>query len=114
MERREYVGVCIDTCHIFAAGYDIRSEEGYERTMAEFDRIIGFSFLRGVHLNDAKSEFASRVDRHAPLGQGTLGWEPFERMMRDDRFDGIPLVVETPEEVLWPEEIARLKKAALG
>ncbi len=114
VELKDYVGVCIDTCHIFAAGYDIRSEEGYERTMSEFDRIIGFSFLRGVHVNDAKSEFASRVDRHAPLGQGTLGWEPFERMMRDDRFDGIPLVVETPEEVLWPEEIARLKKAALG
>ena len=68
--------------------------------------------LRGVHLNDAKSEFASRVDRHAPLGQGALGWGPFERMMRDGRFDGIPLVVETPKEDLWAKEIARLKKAA--
>jgi deoxyribonuclease-4 len=112
VERPEYVGVCIDTCHIHAAGYDIRNEETYEKTMEEFDRILGFSLLRAVHLNDAKSDFASRVDRHSPLGEGSLGWDPFERMMRDKRFDDIPLVVETPKEELWPKEIARLKEAA--
>mgnify|MGYP006287225735 CR=1 FL=1 len=112
VDKTELIGVCIDTCHVFAAGYDIGSEEGYERTMEEFDRSLGFSLLRAVHLNDAKSELGSRVDRHAPLGRGNLGWEPFERLMRDDRFDGIPLVLETPEEDAWPQEIARLKRAA--
>lgn len=102
------VGVCIDTCHIFTAGYDIRTRETYESTMQQFEKIIGFSFLRGVHLNDSKKDFTTRVDRHECIGKGFLGTAPFQFLMNDDRFDGIPLVLETPDKDLWAEEIRLL------
>lgn len=107
------VGVCLDTCHLFAAGYDIRTDEAFEKTFAEFDKTVGFSRLRGMHMNDAKSELASRVDRHHSLGQGYIGWEAFERIAGDSRFDKIPLILETIDDSIWPEEIARLKSFSL-
>jgi len=110
VDESDRIGVCIDTCHIFGAGYDIRDQESYEKTMAEFDKIIGFDRLKGVHLNDSKKPLASRKDRHAPLGEGDIGITPFELMMKDPRFDNIPLILETPEPEKWSEEIARLKK----
>ncbi len=108
VEDKSRVGVCIDTCHIFAAGYDIRTESSFARTMEEFDAIIGFDYLRGMHLNDAASEFGSRVDRHANLGEGNIGIEAFRIIMNDPRFDGIPLILETPKQERWPEEIKLL------
>ncbi|MDC7222538.1 MAG: deoxyribonuclease IV [Spirochaetales bacterium] len=110
IKRKERVGVCLDTCHLFAAGYDLRTEETREAVWAEFDRLIGFAFLKGMHLNDAKSAFASRVDRHHSLGEGNLGWSPFEAIMKDKRFDRIPLVLETIDEERWPAEISQLQK----
>ncbi len=108
VEDKSRVGVCIDSCHAFAAGYDLATPEVYERTWAEFDRIIGFNFLRGMHLNDAKKELNSHVDRHEVLGEGTIGMGFFEQIMRDERFDDIPLILETPDESRWVQEIARL------
>ncbi|TNV19839.1 deoxyribonuclease IV [Buttiauxella sp. B2] len=109
VEDKSRVGVCIDTCHAFAAGYDLRTEADCEQTFAEFDRIVGFKYLRGMHLNDAKSAFASRVDRHNSLGEGNIGHTPFSWIMRDNRFDGIPLILETTNPDIWAEEIAWLK-----
>ena len=108
VEDKERVGVCIDTCHAYSAGYDLKSEEGYKKTWEDFDRIIGFNYLRGMHLNDDKREHGSRIDRHAEIGQGTLGEGFFSRLMKDPRFDNIPLILETPNEALWAEEIAWL------
>ena len=108
VEDKSRVGVCIDTCHAFAAGYDMRTKETFEHTFAEFDRIIGFKYLRGMHLNDAMKVLGSHVDRHTPLGDGMLGIEPFRLIMQDPRFDNIPLILETPDESRWAEEIARL------
>ncbi len=105
----ERVGVCIDTCHIFAAGYDIRSGGAYGSTMDEFGRIIGFEKLMGVHLNDAKSELGSKLDRHNSLREGNIGAEGFRLLMQDTRFDGIPIVLETPDPDRWPEEIEWLR-----
>ena len=112
IEDKSRVGVCLDTCHTYASGYDIKSEAGYVSTMKEFDRIVGFSYLRGVHLNDSKKDNASRVDRHESLGKGTLGIEPFKRIMQDERFNGVPIILETPDDTLWPEEIRQLKRFA--
>ncbi len=109
VEDKSRVGVCIDTCHAFAAGYDIRTKESFEQTFAEFDEIIGFNYLKGMHLNDAKKDLASRVDRHDSLGKGFLGNKLFEMIMKDSRFDNIPLILETPNEEIWAEEIAFLK-----
>lgn len=106
------IGVCLDTCHSYAAGYDLKTEEGYEKVMKEFDSLIGFRYLKGVHLNDSKGGLAGKLDRHHSLGAGTLGWEVFERLMKDSRFDNIPLILETIDETLWPEEIARLRDMA--
>ncbi|GAB4177416.1 MAG: deoxyribonuclease IV [Calditrichia bacterium] len=106
------VGVCVDTCHIFAAGYDLGTRKGYEETIEEFDRIVGLQFLKAFHINDSKKKQGSRVDRHAPLGDGFLGWEPFSWIMQDDRFDGIAFILETPEPDRWPEEIQKLKQMA--
>ncbi|MDD3116120.1 MAG: deoxyribonuclease IV [Victivallaceae bacterium] len=103
------VGVCLDTCHTFAAGYDLRTTEDCERTFAEFERIVGFKWLRGMHLNDSKSNFESRVDRHNSLGKGLLGENVFQYIMQDSRFDGIPLILETIEPTLWQQEIAWLR-----
>lgn len=102
---RSRVGVCLDTAHTFAAGYDLRTPEAFAATMGEFDRIVGFGYLRGVHLNDSKAALGSRVDRHAPIGKGQIGMETFRLIMNDGRFDGIPLILETPESERWAEEI---------
>lgn len=99
------VGVCIDTCHIFAAGYDLRSEETYQQTMEAFDRLIGYDKLMGVHINDAKSELGSKVDRHNSLGKGNLGSDAFGFLMNDPHLDDIPIVLETIDPEKWPEEI---------
>ncbi|MFW6209659.1 MAG: deoxyribonuclease IV [Spirochaetota bacterium] len=99
------VGVCIDTCHIFAAGYDLRTEEAYQQTMEAFGRIVGFEKLMGVHINDAKSELGSKVDRHNSLGEGNLGTDAFKFLMNDPHLDDIPIVLETIEPEKWPEEI---------
>jgi deoxyribonuclease-4 len=109
MKNQDRVGVCVDTCHIFAAGYDIRTQELFNSVMDDYDKIIGFDKLMGMHLNDAKSDYKSNVDRHAPLGDGNLGLEPFKAMMADKRFKNIPLVLETNEPQRWPDEIKLLR-----
>ncbi|MFW5726036.1 MAG: deoxyribonuclease IV, partial [Bacteroidota bacterium] len=103
------IGVCIDTCHSWAAGYDFATEAGYEKLWDDFDKIVGLGYLRGMHLNDAKKELGSRVDRHAPLGEGLIGSQGFSRLMKDPRLDGIPMILETPEPDRWKAEIAWLK-----
>lgn len=112
VEDKSRVGVCIDTCHAFAAGYDLRTAEACDATFAELDRVVGFNYLKGMHLNDAMKILGSRVDRHMPLGEGMIGMECFRYIARDERFDGIPLILETPDETRWSEEIARLKAFA--
>jgi len=102
------VGVCIDTCHTYTAGYDLQSREGFSKTFADFERIVGFKYLKGMHLNDTKKGLGSRVDRHESLGEGLLGIDPFRWIMTDPRFDGIPLILETPDETKWPREIQLL------
>ncbi len=102
------VGVCLDTCHTFTAGYDLRTPEAYSQTMGEFDRIVGFGYLSGMHLNDSKPPLGSRVDRHHSLGKGEIGWEAFRLIMNDPRMDDIPLILETIDETLWPQEIKEL------
>ena len=108
VDNKERMGVCIDTCHAYSAGYDLRSEEGYEKVWKDFDDIVGLKYLRGMHLNDDKRECGSRIDRHESIGRGTLGEEFFRRLVNDPRTDGIPLILETPDESLWPQEIAWL------
>ena len=112
VEDRLRVGVCLDTCHSFAAGYDLSSELACERTFEEFDREVGFKYLRGVHLNDALRPLGSRIDRHTPLGEGQIGWDCFRFIARDSRFDDLPLILETPDESRWAEEIEILNKFA--
>lgn len=104
------VGVCLDTCHAFAAGYDLRDRDACEATFAEFDRIVGFQYLRGMHLNDSKRELGSRVDRHHSLGVGHIGWECFQFIMKDPRFDNIPMVLETIDENIWAQELEALRE----
>lgn len=108
VEDKNRIGVCLDTCHTFTAGYDLRTAEAYENTMRQFAGIVGFQYLKGMHLNDAKAGLGSRIDRHHNLGMGLLGWETFKIIMRDPRLDDIPLILETIDENLWPEEISRL------
>ena len=108
IEDADRVGVCIDTCHAFAAGYDWRTPTAYAATWQAFDDAVGFRFLRGMHLNDAKGDLGGRLDRHASLGEGTLGWPVFQRIMRDPRLDRIPIILETPDDARWPEEIRTL------
>ncbi len=110
VKDKSRVGVCIDTCHAYSAGYEIKTKEGFEKVFKEFEEVIGFKYLKGMHLNDSKKEHGSRVDRHDSLGTGTLGLEPFTYIMKDNRFDGIPLILETPNDELWPKEIDLLKK----
>ena len=102
------VGVCIDTCHAYSAGYDLSTREACDATFAEFDRVIGFGYLRGMHLNDSMKAKGSRVDRHNSLDAGTLGTEVFRYVAADSRFDDMPLCLETPDESKWPQEIAML------
>ena len=108
VEDKSRVGVCLDTCHLFAAGYDIRTREAYERTMEEFDRVVGFKYLKGMHLNDAKSQLGSRVDRHHSIGKGNIGLDAFRFIMNDPRLDDIPLILETIDPSIWKEEIELL------
>ena len=114
VEDKSRVGVCIDTCHAFAAGYDLGSEAACDRTFDELERVVGFGYLRGMHLNDAMKPLGSRVDRHQSLGEGTLGMTVFRYIARDKRFDDMPLILETPDESRWPQEIALLKELAEG
>ena len=108
VEDKNRVGVCLDTCHAFTAGYDLRTRQACEETFAEFETVVGFDYLRGMHLNDSKPDLGARVDRHESLGKGKLGWEVFHYIMNDDRFDDIPLVLETVDPDLWPLEIEQL------
>jgi deoxyribonuclease-4 len=108
IEDKSRVGVCLDTCHTFAAGYDIRTQEGFEETFSAFDRIVGFKYLKALHLNDSMKPLGSRVDRHENLGKGFIGLDLFRRIMRDPRFDSMPLILETPNDELWASEIAML------
>lgn len=108
VEDKSRVGVCVDTCHAFTSGYDVKSPKGFEETFRKFDEIIGLGYLKGMHLNDSKKDFATRVDRHENLNRGFLGEETFRLIMNDDRFDDMPLILETPEESLWAEEISKL------
>jgi len=102
------VGVCIDTCHAYTSGYNIKSPEGYAETFNMFDKIIGFKYLRGMHINDSKKELATRVDRHDNIGKGYLGEDVFRILMNDGRLDNMPLILETPDESLWEAEIKNL------
>ncbi|KIM03605.1 MAG: endonuclease IV [Sulfurovum sp. AS07-7] len=108
IEDKSRVGVCLDTCHTFTAGYDLRTFEAYEATMSEFERIVGFEYLCAMHINDSKPPLASRVDRHHSLGMGELGWDTFRFIMNDSRMDDIPLILETIDETIWKKEIETL------
>ena len=105
---KERVGVCIDTCHMFTAGYDIRTKEAYDKTWQEFDDLIGFKHLMGMHINDSKPELGSHVDRHDSLGKGKIGLDSFRFLMNDERIDDIPMVLETIDDTIWKEEIELL------
>ncbi|MEI6211243.1 MAG: deoxyribonuclease IV [bacterium] len=108
VQNRSRVGICLDTAHTFAAGFDIRTRDGWQRTLDDFDRTVGVSCLRGMHLNDSRAAFNTHVDRHESLGEGHLGWEPFRQIMRNPLFENMPLIIETPDEERWPEEIRKL------
>jgi len=108
VEDKSRIGVCLDTCHTYTAGYDIKSEDGYKATFEDFEKIVGFKYLKGLHLNDSKKDLASRVDRHDSIGKGLLGIEVFRRMMNDPIFDDMPMILETPDSDLWEEEISLL------
>ena len=108
VEDKTRVGVCIDTAHTLAAGYDIKTEQGFTETFRHFDEVIGFSYLRGMHINDSKKDLATRVDRHDSIGKGVMGMTTFKMLMADPRFDDIPLFLETPDESIWAEEIGYL------
>ncbi len=109
VDDKSRVGVCLDTCHTFTAGYDLRNDKACDATFTEFDNVVGFRYLRGMHLNDSKPDLGSRVDRHESIGKGKLGLAPFNYLMNDKRFDRIPLILETIDESLWPEEIRLLR-----
>ncbi|WP_320935723.1 deoxyribonuclease IV [Bacteroides nordii] len=108
VEDKSRVGVCLDTCHTFTAGYDFL--EDYDAVFNEFEEVVGFCYLCGMHLNDSKKELGSHVDRHDSIGKGLIGFAFFEKLMHDPRFDNMPLILETIDETLWPEEIAWLRE----
>ena len=112
VEDKSRVGVCLDTCHTFTAGYNFLQD--YDLVFNSFEQEVGFSFLRGIHLNDSKKEVGSRVDRHDSIGQGYIGNAFFERLMKDTRFDNLPIILETPDETLWAKEIAWLRAISQG
>lgn len=113
VDDKSRVGVCLDTCHTYTAGYDLVNE--YDKVFEEFDAAVGFDYLRAIHLNDSKKALGSRVDRHDSIGKGLIGLDFFRRFMQDERFDNIPIVLETPDESLWAEEIKLLRSfASLG
>lgn len=107
IDDQSRVGVCLDTCHTYTAGYDLVNE--YDRVFEEFDSVVGFSYLRAIHLNDSKKALGSRVDRHDSIGKGLIGLDFFKRFMQDARFDNMPIILETPDESLWAEEIRLLR-----
>ena len=109
VEDKSRVGVCIDTAHSFAAGYDISTEDGFKDVFEKFNEVVGFNYLKGMHINDSKKGLGSHVDRHESIGKGVIGITPFKMIMQDDRFNGIPLVLETPDTAIWAEEIAMLR-----
>lgn len=110
IDREARMGVCIDTCHIFAAGYDLRSAESYAATMEQFERLIGYEFLRGMHLNDSMKGLGSRVDRHSPLGEGEIGLSAFKAIAKHEAMNNIPLILETPEPARWATEISQMQQ----
>lgn len=114
VKDKDRVGVCLDTCHMFAAGYDLRTGEACDVTFTDFSNTVGFEHLYGMHLNDSKGGLNSRLDRHHSLGKGEIGLEGFHWMMQDDRFNGIPLVLETIEPEIWADEIQMLRRFELG
>ena len=109
-QNKQRVGVCIDTCHFFAGGYDLRSKESYKKTMSEFDKLVGYKYLSGMHLNDSKNSLGVKKDRHESIGKGTLGLEAFENIMRDEIIDEIPLILETINPEIWADEIKLLRQ----
>ncbi len=108
VDDKSRVGVCIDTCHTFGAGYELRNEEGFNKTFKSFEEIVGFKYLKGIHLNDSKKEFASRLDRHESIGDGLIGIDAFRFLMNDPRFDNMPIILETPNPDRWADEIKML------
>jgi deoxyribonuclease-4 len=108
IDDKSRVGVCLDTCHTYAAGYDISTADGWNRTMDEFDAVVGVGYLKGMHINDSQYELGSKKDRHAAIGKGTLGAEAFRPIMNDPRLEDMPMILETNEPELWPEEIELL------
>lgn len=114
VDDKSRVGVCIDTCHSFAAGYDLQTQESCEAVFTEFEAVVGFNYLMGMHLNDSKKGLGSRVDRHHSLGQGVLGLEVFNYIMKDSRFNAIPLILETIDETIWDQEIELLRSYEQG
>jgi deoxyribonuclease-4 len=108
VEDKTRVGVCIDTCHTFAAGYELRTKESFNKTFKDFEDIVGFKYLKGIHLNDSKKDLASRLDRHESIGDGQMGIEPFKFLINDKRFDDMPIILETPHPERWKDEIALL------
>lgn len=108
VDDKSRVGVCIDTCHTFTAGYDLRTKEVFDQTFAEFGRIIGWNYLSAIHLNDSKKELATRVDRHHSIGQGFIGMDLFELVMNEPHFENIPIILETPDDTIWAQEISLL------
>lgn len=109
-QNKQRIGVCIDTCHFFAGGYDLRSKESYKKTMSEFDKLVGYKYLSGMHLNDSKNSLGVKKDRHESIGKGTIGFEAFENIMRDENIDEIPLILETINPEIWAEEIKLLRQ----
>lgn len=105
IEDKSRIGVCLDTCHMFAAGYDIRDEHSYVQTMEQFEAVVGFKYLMGMHLNDSKQPLGSKKDRHHSLGEGEIGWDAFAMIMNDERMDDIPLILETIDPTIWEQEI---------
>ena len=105
VDDKSRVGVCLDTCHTFTGGYDLRTREAYDKTMDEFERLVGFEFLSAMHINDSKPKLGSRVDRHHSLGEGEIGWDAFKFIMNDERMNDIPLVLETINSDIWDREI---------
>jgi deoxyribonuclease-4 len=108
VEDKSRVGVCIDTCHAYTSGYDVKTLKGFNETFAKFEKIIGIQYLKGIHLNDSKKDFGTRVDRHESIGTGFLGEDTFSILVNDSRFDNMPLILETPDDTLWEAEIKKL------
>jgi len=114
VEDKSRVGVCLDTCHTYTSGYEIKSREGFEETFNAFDEIVGFNYLKGMHLNDSKKELGTRVDRHHSLGEGFIGLNLFDWIMNDPRFNDMPLILETPDDTKWAEEVELLYGMSRG